>query len=363
VSRSLTILHLTHSGDGSGSTVSIALLGAAQRAMGHRVLVGCPAGTRLADLAACRDLEFEPVSFDDIGEASRAIAAIVRRAGADVVNAHSSRDRAACRRLRFTGRLGAALVMTRRAMPMSTPVSALASGFAADRTIAVSRPVARALLRRGTPPWRVAIVHNALDRSRIAGSVTPDELAAARSLIGWDPARATVGVMARRKDHGTLLRALAWTRPPISLVCAGFAPDELLRRLATEAAPHRVVFLPFQDDVRALYACCDVVALPTRHEGLSQGLMEAMALGKPVVTTCSGGNTDLIEDGVHGLLVAAGDARALGLALQRVLEDAALATRLGSAARARVEAFTIERTRDATDAVYRAALRRRGLPA
>lgn len=363
MSRPLTILHLTHSGGRSGSSVSITLLGSAQRETGHRVLLGCPPGSALADLAARRGLEILPLEFTSTGAAARAVRAIVGREAVDVVNAHSSRDRAACRRLRLTGRLRAALVMTRRAMPMSTPVSAVVSGYAADRTIAVSRPVARALARRGTPPWRIAVVHNALDEARIDAPVPPAEIERMRSRIGWDPARRTLGVVARRKDHETLLRALRGIARPVTLVCAGFTPDPALERLAAQAAPHRVVFLPFQDDVRALYAVLDVVALPTRDEGLSQGLMEAMALAKPVVTTSGGGNTDLIEDGVHGLLVRPGDHGAMGRALVRVLEDAALERRLGAAARARVRGeFTIERTCTATDAVYRSALRRRGLP-
>lgn len=361
MSRPLTILHLTQSG-GGGSSVSISLLGSAQREAGHRVLLGCPPATPLAELAARRGLPVLPLEFDSTGAAARAVLATVRREDVDVVNAHSSRDRAACRRLRLTGRLRAALVMTRRAMPMSTPLSAVASGLAADRTIAVSRPVARALARRGTPPWRIAVVHNALDPARIDGPVPPGEVERMRVRIGWDRERPTLGVVARRKDHETLLRALREIPRPVTLVCAGFAPEPALERLAREAAPHRTVFLPFQDDVRALYACLDVVALPTREEGLSQGLMEAMALAKPVVTTTGGGNTDLIEDGVHGLLVRPGDWRAMGRALARVLEDAALARRLGEGARARVRGeFTIERTRAATDAVYRSALERRGL--
>lgn len=361
MSRPLTVLHLTHAGSGSGATVSIALLAAAQREAGHRVLVGCPGETALARLAAKRGLEVEPVAFAAAGVAARAVAAIVARAGVDVVNAHSSRDRAACRRLRFAGLLDAALVMTRRAMPMSTVVSAVASGLAADRTIAVSRAVARALVRRGTPPWRVVVVHNALDVSRIDGGITAADRGRIRALVGWDPARPTIGVVSRRKDHDTLLRALRVLERPVTLVCAGFTPDAALERLAGRAAPHRVVFLPYQDDVRGLYTCFDVVVLPTRHEGLSQGLMEAMALGKPVVTTYGGGNTELIEDGVHGLLVRPRDARAMGRALARVLEDTALARRLGQAARQRVRSeFTVSRMREATDAVYRAALERRG---
>lgn len=357
----LHILHLTHEGGEAGSTVSIALLARAQREAGHRVTVGCPPGTWLADLAREGGAAHAAVHFPSTAAAARAVRALVDEGPVDVVNAHSSRDRAACRRLRLTGRLRPALVMTRRGMPMSTPVSAVLSGFAADRTIAVSRAVARALARRGTPPWRITVVHNAVDLARVDRRVADAERDAARAAIGGEPGRPVVGVVARRKDHEVLLRALRHVPVPVMLCCVGFAPDAALRALASAAAPHRAVFLPFVRAVRPYYDWFDIAALPTRHEGLSQALLEAMALGKPVVTTAAGGNTDLITDGEDGLLVPPGDAAALGAALARLLADAPLRERLGAAARARVRSvFTIERTLLATDAVYRAALRDRG---
>jgi len=361
VSTPLHILHLTHEGGEAGSTVSIALLARAQREAGHRVTVGCPPGTWLAELARDAGLAHVPVEFRSTSAAARAIRALAASGRVDVVNAHSSRDRAACRRLRLAGRLPPALVMTRRGMPMSSPVSAVLSGFAADRTIAVSRAVARALVRRGTPPWRISVVHNAVDLARVDQPVREEEREAARRAIGVEPGRPVIGVVARRKDHDVLIRALRHVPEPVTLCCVGFTPDARLRALAAAAAPHRVVFLAFARAVRPYYEWFDVAALATRHEGLSQALLEAMALGKAVVTTASGGNTDLCTDGEDSLLVPSRDSAALGAALARLLGDAALRARLGAAARARVrERFTIERTRQGTDAVYAAALRRRG---
>ncbi|MFI5279587.1 MAG: glycosyltransferase family 4 protein [Gemmatimonadales bacterium] len=358
MSAPLTILHLTHQGHGAGSSISIALLARAQVAAGHRVLVGCPGRTYLAGLVQRSRAELVPIPFVP-GDDSRAeVERIAREERVDVVNAHSSRDRAACRQLRLAGRLPGALVMTRRGMPMSTPISAVLSGFAADRTIAVSRPVARALVRRGTPPWRVSVVHNAVDLPRIDGAVTRPEAERVRGLIAPD-GRPVIGVVARRKDHDTLLRALHFVRTPVVLCVVGFAPDPALARL-TVPPGHRVVWLDFQADVRPFYDAFDLVALSGRHEGFSQGLLEAMALGKPVVATRAGGNTDAIEHGVHGLLVRPRDPSALGTAIQRVLDDSELGRRLGEAARRRArEEFTVERTVLGTESVYRAAIARR----
>jgi len=372
VSVPLTILHLTHEGRGAGSSVSIALLARAQAAAGHQVIVGAPPGCWLEGLLRGGDAAFTAISFASIAEASWTIERLAVLRQVDVVNAHSSRDRAASRRLRLAGRLKPALVMTRRGMPMSTPWSAVLSGAAADRIIAVSRPVARALARRGTPPWKIDVVHNAVDLGRVDRAVPVEEREAARARLaaaeaaaggaaGGDGApRLTIGVVSRRKDHDVLLRALRFLDRPVLLCVIGVMPDDSLRELAEAAAPHRIAWVPFVDDPRPFYDLFDVVTLPTRHEGLSQGLLEAMALGKPVVTTRAGGNTDLIEDGVHGLLVRPRDPRALGDGLRRLLGDAGLRARLGRAARERVRAeFTIARTLAGTEAAYRTALERR----
>ena len=370
MSDGLTILHLTHEGHGAGSSISIALLARAQRRAGHRVLVGCPEDSWLERVLAPRGVEFVPISFQSITVASYLIEKITVLGHVDVVNAHSSRDRAATRRLRLRRGLKAALVMTRRGMPMSTVVSAITNGFVADRMIAVSRPVKRALVRRGTPPWRVAVVPNAVDLERVDRVVRGEERDAARALIreaagrrpaaegGWPPppGELVIGVLARRKDHDTLVESLRYVRTPVTLLMIGFS--SIVYRLPSNA-PHRLVSLPFQDDPRPFYDLIDIITLPTRHEGLSQGLMEAMALGKPIVTTRSGGNTDLIDDGVHGLLVPPRDPRALGAALQRLIDDPVLRERLGAAANKRVRAeFTSERTLAGTDAAYRTALAR-----
>jgi glycosyltransferase involved in cell wall biosynthesis len=358
----LTILHLTHQGDGAGATISIAALAAAQRAAGHRVLVGCRAESLLAATAHAAGLEVEPLAFDRPARLAREIARLARARGVDVVNSHAARDRAACRRARLAGRLGAACVMTRRQMPRSLPLSVLLNGFVADRTIAVSRSVARALVRRGAPPWRISVVPNGVDLARIDRDVSGAQIETARVLAGWRPWRPTVGVVARRKDHEVLLRALPALEQPITLTLVGVAPDPALAALAA-AAPgggHEVRCVPFRPDVLPFYRLFDVVVLPSRREGLSQALLEAMALGLPVVASRAGGNRDLVTHGEDGWLVPPRDGLGFAHALTRLLADRALRERLG--ARARITArgrFPVARTAAATEAAYRAALAQR----
>jgi glycosyltransferase involved in cell wall biosynthesis len=356
----LTILHLTHQGGAAGSTVSIAALAAAQRAAGHRVLVGCPERSLLAAMARSAGVEVRPMVFDRTSRAAARLVRLVEAEGVDVVNSHASRDRAACRRARLAGRLDAACVMTRRQMPRSLPVSVFLNGFAADCTIAVSRAVARALVRRGAPAWRMRVVPNGVDLSRVDRAVTAGDVDTARALSGWRPWRRTVGVVARRKDHDVLLKAVAMLAEPLTVALVGVGPDGELSALAAAAPQHEVRCVPFRPDVLPFYRLFDAVVLPSRAEGLSQALLEAMALGLPVVASRAGGNVDLVSHEVDGLLVPARDAAAFASALARLLGDAALRRRLGERGRRTArERFPLQRTVQLTEAAYRAALAQR----
>jgi glycosyltransferase involved in cell wall biosynthesis len=88
-------------------------------------------------------------------------------------------------------------------------------------------------------------------------------------------------------------------------------------------------------DVPAFLAGLDVAVLCSHAEGMSNALLEYMAAGRPLVATSVGAAEELIEDGVHGLLVPPGDSERLAEAIGRLLDDRALARRLGEAARRR----------------------------
>jgi glycosyltransferase involved in cell wall biosynthesis len=110
-------------------------------------------------------------------------------------------------------------------------------------------------------------------------------------------------------------------------------------------------------DVRALYELLDLVLLPSRIEGLSQALLEAMALGKPVIASAAAGNADLITDGRNGRLVEPLDPAAWASAIEELLGDSVTATRLGAAASltARND-YSLQHTIERTATLYRSIL-------
>ncbi|HYT05868.1 MAG TPA: glycosyltransferase family 4 protein [Gemmatimonadales bacterium] len=356
--RPLTILQLTHQGGPAGSTQSILDLSRQLVRRGQRVLVGCRTDALLARLARDAGLEVMPLDFTRLGRLARTLADLVARERVEVVNSHATRDRRALTWMRWRGALPQAFVVTRRTMPLTSPLELVAVGLTADRTIAVSTAVARALRRRLHPGGRLRVVPNGIALERVDAAVPGDDLAAARAALGETDGRPVVVVVARRKDQDVLLGALPAVARPLVLALVGIAPDERLRALA-RAAPvrHRVVFVPLTDRPLAFYHLATVAALPSRIEGLSQSLLEGMALGLPVVASDAGGNPDLVTSGETGLLVPALDPAAWARALDRVLGDAEFSRRIARAGRERVRReLTLARTAERTEAVYREAV-------
>jgi glycosyltransferase involved in cell wall biosynthesis len=117
------------------------------------------------------------------------------------------------------------------------------------------------------------------------------------------------------------------------------------------------VFVPFTERALAFYRFATIAALPSRIEGLSQALLEAMSLGVPVIASAAGGNAELVHPGETGLLVPPLDPAAWTRALDRMLGDDAFRARVARAGQtlARNE-FTIAHTADRTEVVYREAI-------
>jgi glycosyltransferase involved in cell wall biosynthesis len=350
-------MQVLHQGGGAGSVASTLHLALGLRRAGADVVFVCPPGSEVEALAAGGDLTVAPLPLDAGARRANAaaLAQVLARHRPALVNSQSARDRAALTWLRFTGRLPIPLVLTRRQMPRTFLLENWLASRSADRVVAVSHAVARALRRRGTPARKLTVVYNGLIAERVDRPVSLRTLHTWRDRIGWTPAQRTIGIVARAKDQRVVLDALRLVRTPVRLVLAGVEPSsDLGERGRAVGAPHAVVCLPFAADVIPLYQLLDAALLPSRMEGFSQSLLEAMALGKPVIAAAAGGNPELVTHDVDGLLVPPLDSAAWAVALERVLLDAALASRLGEAARRTArERFSLERTVSRTLELYR----------
>jgi glycosyltransferase involved in cell wall biosynthesis len=113
-----------------------------------------------------------------------------------------------------------------------------------------------------------------------------------------------------------------------------------------------------RDELDGIMGATDVFVLPSLLEGQPLALVEAMAYGCPIVATAVGGVPELIQDGINGLLCGPGDSKSLAACISRLLENPALRTRFGRAARRSFESgpFSPESVCTAVTSIYHVAL-------
>ena len=355
-----TVMQVLHQGGGAGSVTSTLHLSLGLARAGFHVRFVCPPGSEVEGRARAGGLEVHPIALASSGRLANAaaLAGFLDRHPVDLVNSQSAKDRAALTWLALTGRLRVPLVVTRRQMPLTLYLENWLVSRVAARVVAVSRAVGEALVRRGTPRRKLTIIPNGLVTDRIDISVSPPAVDEWKRRIGWESSRRTIGIVARPKDQEVVIRALDQVRAPVRLVLAGVDPASSVGRLGARAPErHAVVCLPFTPDVRPLYELLELVLLPSRMEGLSQGLLEAMALAKPVIASAATGNLELVSDNHNGRLVSPRDPTAWATVIEELLADRVTAIRLGQAARITArEEFSMARTIERTGTLYRSVL-------
>lgn len=206
----------------------------------------------------------------------------------------------------------------------------------AARVLCPSRYLSELALGWGVEARRVTVLENATPE---LGSLP--SRSEARAQLGLDGrVLAFAGRLGPAKALDVALRALARVAG-VSLVLAGDGPERAaLEALTGELGlSGRVRFagpLPRQN-VLALYRAADAALLSSAWENFPHSVVEALAVGTPVISTSVGGVAEVVEDGVNGLLVPAGDVEQLAGAIERLTEDPELRERLAAAAAKSVE--------------------------
>lgn len=211
-----------------------------------------------------------------------------------------------------------------------------------------------------TPP-PVEVLHHGLDPSFASHNSSP---AATRARLGISLDALVIACVAGfklQKGHPYLLRAFvevrkAFPQTRLLLIGGGRLVEEmkdLARKLGLE---NSVLFLGSRSDVADLVEASDLFVLPSLHEGLPIALLEAMALGKPVVATRAGGIPEVVTSDSLGLLVEPADPKSLARAISSLLADADRRTELGVRARARAADFNITKAVARMEQVYQQVL-------
>lgn len=357
----LTVLHAVQPID-AGVAGYVAAVAADQLARGWRVMVACPSGGRLAAELAARGVPrlhwaaTRSPGADTVPE-TRRLHRVIRQVGADVVHLHSAKAGLA-------GRL--ALQGRRPTLFQPHGWSWLAvHGAAARAALAWERFASRwtdvvvcvgdgeaAHARHRQVQGHHVVVRNGVDLTRFTPA---DERAraAARYRLGLSPhapLAVCIGRVTRQKGQDMLLRAWPQVQQhcPAAQLCI-VGDGNLLPTLRDQASSGMRFIAPVADP-RSWYAAADVVVLPSRWEGLSLTLLEALASGCPVVVSDIPGLSDAVAADV-GARVPVDDAQALAGAIARRLADPDLRAAEATAARLAATAFDVQRTHDQLAAV------------
>ncbi len=230
-----------------------------------------------------------------------------------------------------------------------------------DSVIAITEAVRDVLVRGGVDPERVSVIYSGIDpgeyEERADGSALRREL----DIRDSAPLVGAIGALAPHKAQDHFLKAakkLSQEMPEVRYIIVG--EGELERSLKALARSLQlddiVTFTGFRRDIKAVLAAIDVFVLSSVAEGLCTSILDAMACGVPVVATRVGGVPEIVVDGECGSLVRAADPGELAAAIARVLRDPGMRERFAAAGRERVKSFTVEKTVNETEKLYRRLL-------
>jgi len=310
-------------------------LGLAER--GGRVVWVCPPGAESAARLAKADVRVVTIpmrgQFDVLAVAR--LHAVLRRHRPEVIHCHSSHAHTlggiAARLARMP------VVATKRTdfPPAHGWLTRWRYGRLVDRVIAISEGVRRAMLSGGVPPQRIVLIHSSVDCDHFHPGISGGPVRRALGIGPGDLVVGMVGQLITRKGHDLLLRA----QPDCHVIFCGDGPqaDPLRELAASLGMASRVHFLGFREDVRPVLAAVDVLAMPSRLEGLGVAALEAMAMGLPVVASNVGGLAECVVDGETGRLVPVEHVASLARALRETLGDPRLRRRMGEASRRRAD--------------------------
>jgi glycosyltransferase involved in cell wall biosynthesis len=219
-----------------------------------------------------------------------------------------------------------------------------------EAVIAISRQIEQSLIAGGVSAGKVRTIYSGID---LSGEQPVEDGQSMVQLLGIPKGAVLIGTVANlfpRKGYEVMLRALpAIFRgiPTVHYVIVGSDDSgyaDRLKRLAQELKiADRVHIVGFQDPVQPILACLDLYVHPALMEGFGIAVVEAMAMGKAVVATTTGGLPEVVAQGETGLLVPPGDVESLAATVVSLLKDRARREQMGRNGLARAqERFSLD---------------------
>ncbi len=274
--------------------------------------------------------------FRDL-RALRELTAYLRTHRFDIVHTHTSKGGFIGRRAAWNARVPAIIhtvhgfAFHEQSSPVMVRFYASIERMAArwcHKIVTVSRYHREwALQLKIATPSKLVAIPNGLDPQRVEPSQPVDAIRRALQIRPDAPVILSTGRLATQKGFEYLIEAVSLLKrqhsQPFQVIIAGEGPlkDSLQKQIHRLGLDSHVRLIGFYRAIGDLYAIADLVVLPSLWEGLSIALLEAMASGKPIITTTIGSNLEATDQGRAALLVPPKDAPALARAILQLLSD------------------------------------------
>ena len=363
----MRIMHTESSGGLGGQEFRTLIESEGMMQRGHEVLLVAQMGSCMERLARKAGIAVKPIHMNrwTLPNGIRAVSKLINQFSPDIIHTHGSTDTwIAGIAARLSPRHPILIRTRHNATPISTGwMSRLLYEKLADRIITTGETIRRSMqIRNGFDQTRIISIPTGIDLRKLRNGSHGSRL---REDLAIPPGAVLVGMVGfLRFEKGALYfvdaaKHLLQFAPQCWFCIAGSGPIEAKVRARIHALglEQRVHLLGYRDDIPRILSAIDVLVLPTtRNEGISQVVLQAFGLEKPVVATDTGGTREVVTHGRTGLLVPPANARALAESVEQIITHAETSKQMGINGRRLVEHhYTLDRMMDATERVYHTA--------
>jgi len=237
-----------------------------------------------------------------------------------------------------------------------------------DKIVAVSEAVKEDIMRYDRiDPSKIEVIPNGIDVERFNPEKKTTDIRKEFSLEEDDIVIGFIGRIVTAKGLEYLLDALPYLKGEFKsikllIVGEGSLVEELKERAKKNNIFNNILFTGKRRDIPEILASIDIFVMPSIAEGLPNALLEAMAMGKPIVTTEVGGIPEVIKNEINGLLVPPRNAESLVTAIKTFLDNRHLAIKIGQRAKNYVEEnLSIQTTTQKWESLYTVLLKEKGI--
>lgn len=318
----------------AGSTYSVAYLATGLGKKGHQVFLACPDHSLLSSLVEGKAVTHIPIQINsrfDL-QAARHIVRIIEEYEIDIVNAQSGKDRYITIAARWFCDRPFKLIHTRRQLARSMSLISWFYEKGTDKIVAVSQGVKESLVKLGISASHIHVIYNGTPPEKYE-YIDLNKVKALREKYHIQAGDIVIGCVSRLKEQHQILKALTKIDKKVKVIFVGIHEQAAYQPIIQQfTIPHEVYFTGSisSEDVLPYYHLFTLNILASTIEGLSQALLEAMALGVPVIATRIGGNPELIEHGKNGLLFDNNDISTLAQQIQDLIDHSGLREKLAS---------------------------------